>query len=57
MENIIKILMKRDNMSYSEAKTLCEQTKDEMIGDPDNADEIMMDNLGLEMDYIFDLLS
>ena len=57
MENIIKILMKRDNMSYSEAKTLCEQTKDEMIGDPDNADEIMMDNLCLEPDYIFDLLS
>lgn len=59
MEEIIKILMRRDGNTKEEAIERINEVK-EMIEecnyDPEEVENIVMDNLGLEMDYIFDLL-
>lgn len=59
MEEIIKILIRRDGNTKEEAIERINEVK-EMIEecnyDPEEVENIVMDNLGLEMDYIFDLL-
>lgn len=53
------ILCKRDGMTPEEAQALIDQTIDEInesLDDYEAAESIMMCNLGLEMDYILDLL-
>lgn len=57
MDKIIEILMKRDGIDEEEARALVEETRDEIISldDPMEADNIMMDYLGLEPDYILDI--
>lgn len=57
MEDIINIIMRRDGMSYNEARELVENCKEEIIecaacGDYDLAESIMTDDLMLEIDYI-----
>jgi hypothetical protein len=60
MNNIIKILMERDGMTYEEAKEAYEDTREEMLQSIEDgyldAGEILADNLGLEIDYIFDFI-
>lgn len=57
MEKIAKILMERDGMTYADAKDLVNETRDLLLSsDPWDADEIMADMLGLEPDYIMDLI-
>lgn len=61
MERVVRLIMKRDGLSYEDAKTEVSNTVDEMYealesGDSDQAEEILMDNLGLEPDYIPQLL-
>jgi hypothetical protein len=57
MANVIKILMERDGISRSEAKELMDETRELLLSsDPWEADEIMADQLGLEPDYIMDIL-
>lgn len=61
MERVVKLIMKRDDLSYEDAKTEVSNTVDEMYealesGDSDQVEEILMDNLGLEPDYIPQLL-
>lgn len=58
MNRIIKILMERDGMSEQEARDLFKETRDEilMLDDPFEAEDIMSEYLGLESDYIEDLL-
>ena len=56
---IVEILCRRDGMSEEDAKALVDQTIAEIndnLGDHEAVEDIMMCNLGLEMDYIFDLL-
>jgi len=55
-EKVIKILMDRDNVDRNEAEILINETVDEMIQYPMEADEIIMNYLGLEPDYIEDLI-
>jgi hypothetical protein len=57
MNPIVKILMKRDDITEQEAIDLVRETKEELMNRPcsDGAD-IIMDNLGLEPDYIMDIL-
>ena len=54
MEEVIKILMERDGISEEEARTLIKETRDEimMLDDPCKADEVFMEYLGLEPDYL-----
>ena len=58
MNKVIRILMERDGISEEEARALVKETRDEimMLDDPCNADEVIMDYLNLEPDYIFDIL-
>ncbi len=60
MNKIIKTLMDRDGMTYEEAKEVCEETREEIYEALENGefyvDDILLDNLSLEPDYIFDLL-
>ena len=61
MSTVESILMKRDRLSKEEAhhqKMIAQMAIMEAIenGDYDEAEDIMMDELGLEMDYIDDVL-
>ena len=61
INRVVKILMERDNMTREEAEHLLNQVRDEMNdaiaeGDYDLAEDIMYSDLGLEMDYIMDVL-
>ena len=59
MNNIVMILMTRDGMTAEEAtKRLrdVQQRAKEALYDAEVVEELMADELGLEMDYIFDLL-
>lgn len=56
---VIEILMRRDSMDYESAKNLTEQTAEEILacnGNYDEAVDIIANNLGLEPDYMPDLL-
>ena len=57
MNRIVDILMKRDKMSQREAEALVNETLNEILDDPAAADDIMLSYLGLEPDYIIDLLA
>ncbi len=54
MKDIIRILVERDGISEEEARILVKETRDEimMLDNPCNADEVIMDYLNLEPDYI-----
>ena len=62
-DRVIKILMSRDNMTLQEAKKLVIECRDALLEANNNpnsdilADEIIMDYLGLEPDYFFDIMS
>ena len=60
--SIVDILVNRDNISKREAIKLIKETRDEIYeaiynNDYVTPDEILMDNLGLELDYLFDIIS
>lgn len=62
-DRVTKILMSRDNMTLQEAKQLVIECRDALLEANNNpnsdilADEIIMDYLGLEPDYFFDIMS
>ena len=58
---IVKILMSRDNLTREEAENQLNYVREQMddaiaAGDYGEVEDIMYDELGLEMDYIFDIL-
>ena len=57
MKKIISILMERDGLDCEEAKKLIQETYEEIIENPNDADTIIMNNLGLESDYLIDLFN
>jgi hypothetical protein len=61
MEEIIRILMNRDGVSYEEAKEMYEDTKSELMDALDGTnglspDEVLAGELGLEIDYLFNFI-
>lgn len=57
MNKVIEILMRRDSMTQKEAEELLDQTVEELDANNwRNGEEIIMDNLGIEMDYLFDII-
>ena len=58
MNRVVKILMERDGISEDEAHALVRETRDEliMLDNPFEADEIIENYLGLEPDYLEDIL-
>jgi ribosomal protein L7/L12 len=53
---IIKVLMHRDGLSLEDAKDLVKELRTRVL-EGDDPEEILHDELGLEPDYIFDLIS
>ena len=56
MERVISILMNRDGIDRDEAVSLIKECREEIWENPDEADEIISDTLGLEPDYLMDIL-
>lgn len=61
MNEIIRILIHRDGLSEAEAEERVEEVKEEIneaiaSGDYELVEDIVASELGLEMDYIFDLI-
>ena len=58
--SIIEVLIDRDEMSLDEVMKYFKQIKrdfNQQMMEPDfDAGEFLMDNLGLEEDYVFDLI-
>lgn len=55
----IKILMDRDGITYDEAKQRVIECRDALLNGDEGliwTDEIIMDYLGLEPDYLYDIL-
>lgn len=59
INRVVSILMLRDKLSRSEAESLVEDVRNQMAEcnyDPAECEDIFMSELGLEMDYLFDIL-
>jgi hypothetical protein len=57
MDSVVEILIRRDGLTESEANDLIEETRELLLtSDPFEADQIMADQLGLEPDYILDII-
>jgi hypothetical protein len=61
MKEIIDILMRRDGLTYEEAKQAYEDTKAELMDAIEgnsvlSPDEVLLGELGLEIDYIFNFI-
>lgn len=56
MKEVIRILMRRDGLSAEEAKERIEEVREMINDNPFEAEEILADELGLELDYIFDII-
>ena len=62
MNRVVKILMERDGMTEEEAKAEVREARNEMYEaihdgcDAEEVEDIFSDYLGLEPDYIFDVL-
>ena len=59
VNKVVDILCRRDNISFEEAEAKVSEVREllsEVNGSYDSAEEIMANELGLEMDYIMDIL-
>lgn len=54
MNPVIAILMKRDGLSYSAAEAEVRECRDVLIAEED--EDVIMEMLGLEPDYLMDIL-
>ena len=59
MNRVVEILMNRDGMPQDHAERLIQETRDEimMLDNPLEADDVLLDYLGLESDYLEDVLN
>ena len=55
MNKVVEILMNRDGMSEEEAKELVKECR-QMIYEGENPEDVLQYELGLEPDYIFDII-
>ena len=59
MRKVVEILMKRDGLSRTEAQEQFNEVREriqECNFDPVETEDILIEELGLEMDYIFEFL-
>lgn len=54
MNRVVSILMERDGMSYNEALAEVQECRDVLIAEGD--EDVIMEMLGLEPDYVLDIL-
>ena len=54
---VVEILMRRDGMTREEAEERVQEVREMLVeASVCEAEDILIDELGLEMDYIFDLI-
>ena len=56
-EKLIKIIMNRDEFDEEFARALIKETRDEIVSNPEDAEEIIRDYLGLEPNCVETILS
>jgi predicted RNase H-like HicB family nuclease len=56
MRSLLAVLMKRDGYSRDEALEMIAEAKEMVLEHGRDPEEVLMDEFGLEGDYIFDLL-
>lgn len=56
-EKLIKIITNRDEVDEEYARALIKETRDEIVSNPEDTEEIIKDYLGLEPDYLETILS
>lgn len=56
MNRVVEILMERDDMTEEEATELLDEVREMILENSDSAEDIVLEELGLEMDYIFDII-
>lgn len=56
MNPVIKILVKRDKLTVAEAREAISECRELILEDIDSADDIIREELGLEPDYLFDII-
>jgi hypothetical protein len=59
MNRVVKILMDRDGLTQQEAKEQLNEVRQMLRDcnyDPMESEEIILSELGLEMDYIYDIV-
>lgn len=59
--NLVELLMRRDQLTHEEAIEMlftCKEDLERAVSDGNynDVDDIIMDDLGLEPDYLFDIL-
>lgn len=55
METLKEILMRRDGLSAAEAQDLIDEARERVL-EGEDPEEILLDDFGLEPDYVRDLL-
>jgi hypothetical protein len=53
---VVRILMERDGMTREEAIERIDEVREMIFDDPGVAEDILADELGLELDYIHDII-
>lgn len=61
LKTIIEVLMERDKMSYDEAKEVFDDLREQAMqyveeGDLMGLEDLLMDEVGLEPDYLFEII-
>lgn len=56
MNRVVGILMERDDMTEEEATELLDEVREMILENSDSAEDVVLEELGLEMDYIFDII-
>ena len=54
--SIIPTIVKRDGISYKEAQKLVKEARERVLMDGEDPHEILLNEFGLEPDYLFDLM-
>lgn len=55
METLKEVLMRRDEMNSSEADEAIAEAA-QRVADGEDPEEILLEEFGLELDYVFDLI-
>jgi len=55
MESLKTVLIRRDDLTAREAQELIDEAK-ELVREGADPEEVLLDEFGLEPDYVFDLL-
>jgi hypothetical protein len=55
METLMEVLMRRDGMSFAEARAAIEEAR-QRVAEGDDPEEVLEEDFGLEPDYVLELL-